>query len=92
MGFAPSVRSTPYAAGWFAMRKRRSWSTSGKEGCTIFAAMKLAKTSFIQTSSNQFMVTRSPNHMWLVSWAMTEALPRIWFCVGASSSMRDDCW
>ncbi len=35
--------------------------------------MKLAKTSFIQTSSNQSIVTRSPNHMWAISWRITSA-------------------
>ena len=28
---------------------------------------ELAKTSFVHTSSNQRIVTRSPNHMWAVS-------------------------
>ncbi len=72
------------------MRKRRSWSTSGKDGFTIFPAMKLANTSFIQTSSNQFMVTRSPNHMCDVSWEITLARPRICDCVADSSSMIPD--
>ena len=38
-------------------------SRSGNDGLTIFAAMKLANTSFIHTSLNQRIVTRSPNHM-----------------------------
>ena len=55
---------------------------------TIFAAMKLANTSFIQTSSNHFIVTRSPNHMCAVSCEITAARPRSWFLVAASSSSR----
>ena len=35
--------------------------------------MKLANTSFIHTSLNQRIVTRSPNHMCAVSWAITLA-------------------
>ncbi len=34
--------------------------------------MKLAKASFSQMPSHHLMVTRSPNHMWASSWAMTE--------------------
>ena len=41
----------------------RSRSPNGNDGFTIFAAMKFANTSFIQTSLNQRIVTRSPNHM-----------------------------
>ena len=62
--------------------------TSGNEGLTIFAAMKLANTSFIHTSLNQRIVTRSPNHMCAVSCEMTEARPSNWFCVADSSSSR----
>ena len=62
-------------------RKRSSWLISGNDGLTIFAAMKLANTSFIQTSLNHRIVTRSPNHMCAVSCAMTLARPSCWFCV-----------
>ena len=48
--------------------------------------MKLANTSFIQTSSNQRIVTRSPNHMCAVSWAIRLARPSFWFCVADGSS------
>ena len=48
--------------------------------------MKLANTSFIHTSLNQRIVTRSPNHMCAVSCEITEARPRYWFCVADSSS------
>ena len=35
--------------------------------------MYSAKDSFSQRSSHQRMVTRSPNHMWAISWAMIVA-------------------
>src|SRR6266550_2419559 len=35
--------------------------------------MKVAKLSFSQRSSHQRMVTRSPNHMWAISWRMALA-------------------
>lgn len=38
--------------------------------------MYSAKDSFSQMSSHQRRVTRSPNHMWAISWAMTMA--RVW--------------
>ena len=65
-------------------------SRSGNDGFTIFAAMKFANTSFIHTSSNQRIVTRSPNHMWDVSCAMTLARSSSWFCVADSSSIRPE--
>src|SRR5438034_3439481 len=46
---------------------------AGNDGFTIFAAMKFANTSFIHTSLNHRMVTRSPNHMCAVSCEMTLA-------------------
>ena len=46
---------------------------AGNDGLTIFAAMKFANTSFIHTSVNHRIVTRSPNHMCAVSCAMTLA-------------------
>ena len=52
--------------------------------------MKLANTSFIHTSLNQRIVTRSPNHMCAVSCAITEARPSSWFCVADSSSISPD--
>jgi hypothetical protein len=50
--------------------------------------MKLANTSFIQTSSNHRIVTRSPNHMCDVSCAIVLARLSSWFCVALSSSIR----
>ncbi len=35
--------------------------------------MYSAKDSFSQMSSHQRRVTRSPNHMWAISWAITMA-------------------
>jgi hypothetical protein len=52
--------------------------------------MKFAKTSFIHTSVNQRMVTRSPNHMWAVSWAIVLARSRIWFWVAEGSSISPE--
>ena len=43
--------------------------------------MKLANTSFIHTSLNHCIVTRSPNHMCAVSCAMVLARSSSWFCV-----------
>ena len=36
--------------------------------------MKVAKASFSQMPFHHFMVTRSPNHMWAISWAITSAM------------------
>ena len=58
----------------------------GKEGFTILAARKFAITSFIHTSLNHRMVTKSPNHMCEVSWEIVLARPSNWFCVADSSS------
>ena len=35
--------------------------------------MNVAKASFSQMPFHHFIVTRSPNHMWAISWAMTSA-------------------
>ena len=35
--------------------------------------MKVAKASLSQIPFHHFIVTRSPNHMWAVSWATTVA-------------------
>ena len=48
--------------------------------------MKFANTSFIHTSLNHLIVTRSPNHMCAVSCAIRLARPSSWFCVADSSS------
>ena len=61
---------------------------SGNDGLTIFAAMKFANTSFSHTSSNHFIVTRSPNHMCAVSCAIRFARRSCSFCVAVLSSNR----
>ena len=35
--------------------------------------MKVAKASLSQMPFHHLMVTRSPNHMWAISWEMTSA-------------------
>ena len=45
--------------------------------------MKVAKASLSQIPSHQLIVTRSPNHMWASSWAITSAT--------RSSSVRAAC-
>ena len=35
--------------------------------------MNVAKASLSQMPFHHFMVTRSPNHMWAISWAITSA-------------------
>ena len=59
---------------------------AGNDGFTIFAAKKFAYTSFVHTSSNHRIVTRSPNHMCAVSCAMRLARPSVCACVAVSSS------
>ncbi len=48
-------------------------SQSGRKASTVSSSMKVAKASFSQIPFHHFMVTRSPNHMWAVSWATTWA-------------------
>ena len=74
----------------WSSRKRSSWLISGNDGFTIFPAMKLANTSFIHTSLNHRIVTRSPNHMCAVSCEITLARPSFWFCVADGSSSSPD--
>ncbi len=45
--------------------------------------MYSAKDSFSQMSSHQLSVTRSPNHMWAISWATTIA--RVWRSVSVTA-------
>lgn len=45
--------------------------------------MYSAKDSFSQMSSHHVRVTRSPNHMWAISWAMTMA--RVWRWVSVTA-------
>ncbi len=41
----------------------------------VKAPMKSANDSFSHRSSHHFMVTRSPNHMWAISWRIVFARP-----------------
>ncbi len=44
---------------------------SGRKASVHFISMKVAKASLSQMPFHHFMVTRSPNHMWAISWAIT---------------------
>ena len=55
---------------------------------TIRSEIQLAKDSLSQRSSHQAMVTRSPNHMWAISWAMMLARRRRWLKEGFSASIN----
>ena len=44
---------------------------SGVKASVAIISMNVAKASFSQMPFHHFIVTRSPNHMWASSWAMT---------------------
>ena len=46
---------------------------SGRNASTASTSMKVAKASLSQIPFHHFMVTRSPNHMWAISWQTTSA-------------------
>ena len=48
-------------------------SHSGRKASVASISMKVAKASLSQMPFHHFMVTRSPNHMWASSWAITSA-------------------
>ncbi len=48
--------------------------------------MYSANDSLSQMSSHQRRVTRSPNHMWAISWAMTMA--RTWRSVSVTAERK----
>ncbi len=48
-------------------------SHDGLNASTHSISMNVAKASFSQMPSHHRIVTRSPNHMWASSWAMTSA-------------------
>ena len=48
-------------------------SHSGRKASVASISMNVAKASLSQMPFHHFMVTRSPNHMWAISWAMTSA-------------------
>ena len=47
---------------------------SGWSAFTVFVPIHVAKDSLSQRSSHHAMVTRSPNHMWAVSCAITSTM------------------
>ena len=46
-------------------------SQSGRKASVVTISMNVAKASLSQMPFHHCMVTRSPNHMWASSWAMT---------------------
>ena len=56
-------------------RKKVHGSQSWRILSIALHSMKVAKLSFSHRSSHHFMVTRSPNHWWAISWAMTSPAP-----------------
>ena len=48
-------------------------SHSGRKLSTASSSMNVAKASLSQMPFHHFIVTRSPNHMWAISWATTSA-------------------
>jgi len=50
--------------------------------------MKVAKASLSQMPFHHSMVTRSPNHMWAISWATTSATRSRSVWEAAASSTR----
>ncbi len=62
-------------------------SHSGRKASTQSISMKVAKASLSQIPFHHLMVTRSPNHMWAVSWAMTSATRSISSRVAVSGSI-----
>jgi hypothetical protein len=46
-------------------------SQSGRKASVVSISMNVAKASLSQMPFHQRMVTRSPNHMWASSWAIT---------------------
>ena len=60
----PAVRDRP---------KLTQRSQSGRNASVTFISMNVAKASLSQMPFHHFIVTRSPNHMWASSWAMTSA-------------------
>ncbi len=52
---------------------------------TAINSMKVAKASLSQMPFHHAMVTRSPNHMWAISWATTSAMRSSSVCEAAAS-------
>ena len=55
----------------------------GRRSSVQRTSMKVAKASFSQMPSHHSIVTRSPNHMWAISWATTVATR----CFSASDAL-----
>jgi hypothetical protein len=61
---------------------------SGRKASVQVISMNVAKASLSQMPFHHFMVTRSPNHMWASSWAITSttAWSSAWVAVAGSTS------
>ena len=55
------------------MPKSVQRSHSGRKASVHFISMNVANASFSQMPFHHFIVTRSPNHMWAISWSITSA-------------------
>ena len=66
-------------------------SHSGRKASVTFSSMNVAKASLSQMPFHHFIVTRSPNHMWASSWAITSTTfcssPWVAWSGSASSSV-----
>ena len=56
-----------------ARPKSTQRSHSGRKASVVSISMNVAKASLSQMPFHHPMVTRSPNHMWAISWAITSA-------------------
>ena len=59
---------------------------SGRNASVQVISMNVAKASFSQMPFHHFIVTRSPNHMWAISWAMTSTTACSSACVATAGS------
>ena len=59
---------------------------SGRKASVQVISMKVAKASLSQMPFHHFMVTRSPNHMCAISWAMTSTTACSSACVDVAGS------
>ena len=65
-------------------------SQSGRKASVVSISMNVANASLSQMPFHQRMVTRSPNHMWASSWAITSTTfcSSGWVAVAGSTSSR----
>ncbi len=61
-------------------------SHSGRKASVTLSSMNVANASLSQMPFHHFIVTRSPNHMWASSWAMTSTTFCSSPCVACSGS------